>query len=207
MIWPYYAKIHPALLTIPARPFLPDSTVWTTDYCSHDSQVLVLPETLGWSNWIGYTLHAVYTGPTGGHTIISGCYNKCHSLQLRIYYTHFLPLQHLLALTTVQNGCSHNCVEWSWEIIMGFKTLHAGHGRIDPVWWVNILAPGRCGVDFKSITSLKFISWIDNLSNEDATEPHWWKVNIDSGNGLVPSGNKPLPEPMLTKIYDGIWHH
>ena len=23
-------------------------------------------------------------------------------------------------------------------------------------------------------------------------------VNIGSGNGLVPSGNKPLPEPMLT---------
>ena len=28
----------------------------------------------------------------------------------------------------------------------------------------------------------------------------WWSVNIDSGNGLVPSGNKPLPEPMLTQI-------
>ena len=26
-------------------------------------------------------------------------------------------------------------------------------------------------------------------------------VNIGSGNGLVPSGNKPLPEPMLTQIY------
>ena len=26
-------------------------------------------------------------------------------------------------------------------------------------------------------------------------------VNIGSGNGLVPSGNKPLPEPMLTQTY------
>ena len=26
-------------------------------------------------------------------------------------------------------------------------------------------------------------------------------VNIGSGNGLVPSGNKPLHEPMLTQIY------
>ena len=25
-------------------------------------------------------------------------------------------------------------------------------------------------------------------------------VNIGSGNGLVPSGNKPLSEPMLTQI-------
>ena len=26
-------------------------------------------------------------------------------------------------------------------------------------------------------------------------------TNIDSGNGLVPSGNKPCPEPMLTKFF------
>ena len=26
------------------------------------------------------------------------------------------------------------------------------------------------------------------------------EVNIGLGNGLVPSGNKPLPEPMLTQI-------
>ena len=28
--------------------------------------------------------------------------------------------------------------------------------------------------------------------------PHWSLVNIGSGNGLVASGNKPLPEPVLT---------
>ena len=38
---------------------------------------------------------------------------------------------------------------------------------------------------------------------EYATWLHWWSVNTDSGNGLVPSGTKPLPEPMLTKFYDG----
>ena len=48
---------------------------------------------------------------------------------------------------------------------------------------------------------------MDVLSNDNAIEPHWWKVNIDSGNVLVPSGNKLLPEPMLTNIYDGIWLH
>ena len=37
----------------------------------------------------------------------------------------------------------------------------------------------------------------------------YWYVNIGSGNGLVPSGNKPLlvPAPMLTKIPDTIWPH
>ena len=37
----------------------------------------------------------------------------------------------------------------------------------------------------------------------NATRLHWWlvnTVNTGSGNGLVPSGNKPLPEPMLTQI-------
>ena len=32
-------------------------------------------------------------------------------------------------------------------------------------------------------------------------------VSIGSGNGLVPSGNKPLAEPMLTQIYVSIWRH
>ena len=41
------------------------------------------------------------------------------------------------------------------------------------------------------------------------TRPQWvkWGINIEWGNGLVPSGNKPLPEPMLTKSYVIISHH
>ena len=39
------------------------------------------------------------------------------------------------------------------------------------------------------------------------TRLYWWLVNIGSGNGLVPSGNKPLPEPMLSKITVAIWRH
>ena len=35
------------------------------------------------------------------------------------------------------------------------------------------------------------------------TIQHWFRT---SGNGLVPSGNKPLPEPMLTQICVAIWH-
>ena len=43
---------------------------------------------------------------------------------------------------------------------------------------------------------LKYYLW--NCYRVNATTPHWSLVNIGSGNGLVPSGNKPLPEPMLT---------
>ena len=31
------------------------------------------------------------------------------------------------------------------------------------------------------------------------------KVNIDSGNGFMSSGNKPLSEPKLTQLYVVIW--
>ena len=34
----------------------------------------------------------------------------------------------------------------------------------------------------------------------------WW-INIGSGNGLVPDGTKPLPDPMSTNFQDIKWHH
>ena len=33
------------------------------------------------------------------------------------------------------------------------------------------------------------------------------QVDIGSGNGLVPRGKKPLPEPMLTEIYVAVTKH
>ena len=38
-------------------------------------------------------------------------------------------------------------------------------------------------------------------------EPLKYQFNTSSGNDLVPSGNKPLPDPVFTKFYDVIWHH
>ena len=40
---------------------------------------------------------------------------------------------------------------------------------------------------------------VKSLSGECLTT-HNWEVNIGAGNGLVPPGNKPLPEPMLTQF-------
>ena len=36
------------------------------------------------------------------------------------------------------------------------------------------------------------------------TELHWRYIDIDSGNGLMPSGNKPLPIPKLPQV---LWCH
>ena len=52
--------------------------------------------------------------------------------------------------------------------------------------------------------NLKYILWNSYQVN---TTPHWSLVNNGSGNGLVPSSNKPLHEPMLTQISGAIWHH
>ena len=73
-------------------------------------------------------LHAAGAGLGGRPAVISGRYNKCHSLQLQNNYTHFPPLQrtHIHANTTMRN--------WSWEMIMGFDALCAGRGRRNPVW-------------------------------------------------------------------------
>ena len=46
-----------------------------------------------------------------------------------------------------------------------------------------------------------------NCPNMNVTELYWCSVNIGSGNGLVPSGNKPLSGPMLTQIYVATWCH
>ena len=38
-------------------------------------------------------------------------------------------------------------------------------------------------------------------------KPHWWLVNIGSGNGLGLTGTMSLPEPILSHCYVAIWRH
>ena len=52
-----------------------------------------------------------------------------------------------------------------------------------------------------------FITYVSWAFPGNAIKPHSLLVNIGSGNGRVPSGSKPLPEPMLTMNYVAIWHH
>ena len=84
--------------------------------------------------------------------------------------------------------------------VWGLKSTHG----------MNSLAPGKFEWKFRYVI-FKRILVIDGwgISSEIALiwlslGLHWWSVNIGSGNGLVPSGNKPLPKPMLTQIS---WRH
>ena len=76
--------------------------------------------------------------------------------------------------------------------------------------WLTTLytiGPQKC---CKNLTSVIFnlISGVDNLSLScgitSVKSLKWWIVNIGSGNGLVPLGNKPLHEPILAELYDVI---
>ena len=46
-----------------------------------------------------------------------------------------------------------------------------------------------------------------SCSQANSTDHYQSEVNIGLANGLVLSGNKPLPGPMLTQIYDVISSH
>ena len=70
-----------------------------------------------------------------------------------------------------------------WEIQMWYQINH-----------FQIHVKGR---------SLEHFLW--NCPKGSASRPRLWLVNISSGNGLVPSGNKSLPKPMLTHFYVAIW--
>ena len=76
----------------------------------------------------------------------------------------------------------------------------------------NSFSPGRFEWNFRlSIFSIILVinGWaiFEQLPSNGC---HWTLlkiIQIGSGNGLVLSGNKPLPEPMLTQINVAIGHH
>ena len=84
-----------------------ESSLWLTSVGTTRSTVI----RLGWCR-IGLAvliLHAAGAGLIGRPAVISGCYNKCHSLQLKNHYVHFPPLQH------THIHAKHNCA----ELVMG----------------------------------------------------------------------------------------
>ena len=78
----------------------------------------------------------------------------------------------------------------------------------DKLWISSLFLTGRCGCNLKSII-FKVVSRIDNLSISCKIALRWihvpWDITDDWSalpqvmNCLVPSGNKPLLEPMLNK--------
>ena len=71
----------------------------------------------------GLILHAAGVGLIDRSAVISGRYNKYHSLQLQNYYAHFPPLQHTHTFMQTQlcgtcHSNDHGCrgiVCWPWQ--------------------------------------------------------------------------------------------
>ena len=64
---------------------------------------------------------------------------------------------------------------------------------------INSLAPGKFEWNFRYVISKQILvidGWgisCEIAPNMNVNGLHWWSVNIGLGNGLVLSGNKPLP--------------
>ena len=73
---------------------------------------------------------------------------------------------------------------------------------------LNSLVAVRFGYNLRLVI-FKHVLLIDIVRNsrEIATRHHSSLVTIGSGNGNVPSDNKPLPEPKLTQSCVAIWRH
>ena len=108
-------------------PFLPDLILywepfsWFTSVGTTRNTVI----RLGWSR-MGLAvliLHAAGVGLTDMPAVISGRYNRYHSLQLQNYYAHFPPLQHTHTFMQVRlcgtgHGNDHGfrCIVcWPWQ--------------------------------------------------------------------------------------------
>ena len=97
------------------------------------------------------------------------------------------------------------CLLWVF-----WRQLNILHSLTVTCCHINSLAPGK--FEWNSNFQIDFSDWwlrhlLWNCPNMNVIGLHWWSVNIGSGNGLVPSGNKPLPEPMLTQISVSTWRH
>ena len=70
------------------------------------------------------------------------------------------------------------------------------YGSTRPQWvkWVTF--------EHISVINLQYV--MRNCPQANTAGLHWWEVNTDSGNGLVPLGSKPLPESSVDK---DPWRH
>ena len=66
------------------------------------------------------------------------------------------------------------------------------------MWLIYVISEHMLRIKFMNTSFKIALMWI-------ATVRISRQVNICSGNALVPSGNKPLPEPMLTQNYVATW--
>ena len=121
-------------------------------------------------------------------------------------------------LLTIYFYLSYLLVFLYWKLARGIldwlpSTIPYNLAICYPYLILNSLALVGCGSDSKSVIFENTFYEISSgallvklLLGERHSKPLIISLH-GSGNGLVLSGNKPLPEPMLTQIYVTIWRH
>ena len=111
------------------------------------------------------------------------------------------------------HSCFHNLLNpvYFWSPVLKFENVDwQWMGEEIYLWWCirvipfNSLTPMGWCCNLKLIKDSYLVLFLWNCLQVNATRSHWWVVSIGSGNGLVPSGNKPLPEPM--NVDPDLWH-
>ena len=101
---------------------------------------------------------------------------------------------------------------WGWWLETPSRSLWRHCNDQLHTCFFDSLAPVRCGCKFRSII-FKLVIQNSCLGTHceialgRMTLHQYWEVSIGSGYGLVPPGNKRLPELMLTQICIAICRH
>ena len=80
--------------------------------------------------------------------------------------------------------------------------LKVWYGKVIGVWGGGGGGGGTLQKTHRANHSLSFPLI---LLRSECQKIHWWEISIRSVNDSVPPGNKPLPDFLLTQIYDAIW--
>ena len=133
---------------------------------------------------------------------------------LKFYWSLFLRVQLTVNPALVNNGLVLN--KRQVTILTNAESIHwriyAALGGDELTHWPpgDVTASNFISINFLLYRTVARALAVKLLSGEChrsyVTGAHQSKVNAGSGNDLVPSGSKPLPEPMLTDICIAMWH-
>ena len=185
----FHLTYHVALVTITKRYYLgARSLSWVSNSFGLASCVaesyqspIVKWVAVTWQEWEG-TRIVVSTMAVTWHTLLSEQQSKLYSLIISI----------ALCKTVVSNGAT---IVRAKPLVCSWVLTPQPLG--DPAMILKVSFSNLC---------LRLNSWAlpVKLISVACHRTYWWSVNITSGNGLVPSGTKPLPDPLLTEIYAAI---
>ena len=135
---------------------------------------------------------------------------------IQSFYRIYLQQAYYDSSAIVHSGNDITLTAFSWGIPLMISSLVLSYVFPRAPW--ELTQWGRDKMDAVSQTTFSsafywmkiFGAFLWNCPQMNAAGPYWWPVkpvNTGSGNGLMPSGNKPLSQPMLTKFDHAVWHH